>query len=564
MKVRECVGRALRDAGIKRVFGVPGGEVTDLAEGFRSNGIEFVLTRHEAAAAFMASATGTLTGVPGVCVATLGPGATNLVSGVAQSYLDRSPMIVFTGQLPGWRLGSATHQVLDLQALFSPITKWRYRLEPKQTRESIQRAILTAKAERPGPVYVEVPSDVCNMEAEEAISGSASPLSRFRTDASEAADCLVNDSLPADRLSSSYNALHFPPEGIADAASQLLASRRPVMLAGLSAARAGATAGLVGLADLIGLPVIVTPQAKGVFPEDHPAFMGTLEMLATSHLFELIRDSDFIIAVGLDPVELMGTWPAKPGIYLDRVPNLEQYYTCSVNLVGPIVEGLGALNERLARVVRNPSFGGRLIKWTAEELAERRRSLDAAIPASGEGLYAKELFQTMNRVLPDSTIVTCDVGAHKFATGQLWKARCPGSFLMSNGLSSMGYALPSAIAAKLVHPGRPVVTVVGDGGLAMYAGELDTARRLGAGVIVVVCADRALSLIRMNQKRKGYPSYGTEFDNPDWVKVASGMGFRAVSCESQADVEEALNQALKWDGPFLIEARVNPLGYETT
>ena len=548
VKTSRVVARTLKEAGVRFVFGIPGGEVTDLMEGFRNEGIEFVLTRHESAAAVMASAVGALTGTPGVCMATLGPGATNMVTGVAQAFLDRAPLLVFTGQLPGWKIPTNTHQLLDLMALYAPITKWRFRLEPRGCAAAIAKAVDVAKAERPGPVYIEVPSDIGNQECPDEPVAQAQACS-------------------GARQAARYLPLCCSPEGIAGAAKLLSAAKRPLLLAGGSALRARATSELVALAEKAGLAAIVSPHGKSVFPESHGYFVGTLEMLATGYLFSLIASADFLVTVGLDAVELMGSWPDKPGIYIDSVPNLDHYYATSVELVGSIPDIVASLTTELG----SGACAGACIapKWTAREVASLREGVDGriALPdrAPGDaplGMYAKELFRAMNRVLPGGAIVSCDVGAHKFATGQLWRADAPGSFLITNGLSGMGYGLPSAIAAKLLFPQRTTVAVLGDGGLAMYAGEMDTARRLGTAVIIVVCADQALSLIKMNQSRKGYPAFGSEFTNPDWVKVAEGMGLRATSAATEREMEDALREAMGSSGPYLIEARVDPRGYE--
>lgn len=536
MKTARVVARTLRKSGVARIFGVPGGEVTDLMEGFREEGIEFVLTRHEASAAFMASATGLLTAVPGVCVGTLGPGATNMVTGVAQAYLDRAPVIVFTGQLPRWRMARDTHQVLDLQALYAPITKWRFSLEPKGVAAAISKAVDVATADRPGPVYIEVPSDIGARESEDG--EDAEFRSHIR-----------------------HHAVRCSVESAREAARLLASARHPVLLAGLSARRAGATAELVALAEKAGMPVIVSPHGKSVFPESHRCFIGTLEMLGTAYLFDVISRADFLVTVGLDPVELMGTWPEKPGIFVDSVPNLDRYYTSSVELIGPVRENLSALVSALEDARTSP-------RWDEFEVEALKAHLDEIIPVPPEndhkpsGMYAKELFRAINRVLPGDSFLSCDVGAHKFASGQLWRPGVPGSFLITNGLSSMGYGLPSAIAAKLAFPARPAVAVVGDGGLAMYAGEMDTAVRCGAAIIIVVCVDNALSLIKMNQSRKGYPAYGSEFSNPDWVTVATGMGLGAASAATEIELESALRDALSGGKPYLIQALVDPKGYE--
>lgn len=552
MKTSRVVARTLKERGVKLAFGVPGGEVTDLMEGFRTEGIKYVLTRHEAAAAFMASAAGALTGIPGVCMATLGPGATNMVSGVAQAYLDRAPVIAFSGQLPGWRMATNTHQVLDLQGLYAPITKWRFRLEPRGCAQAIAKAVDVAASERPGPVYIEVPSDVGDQECPDPEPPAGGPgFSPSRT--------------------ARHVAREFGPAGVEQAARLLAASQRPLLLIGGSALRDRATKALISLSEKAGLPVIVSPHGKSVFPETHAYFVGTLEMLATGYLFDLIESSDFLVTVGLDPVELMGSWTQKPGIFIDSVPNLDHYFESSVELVGPITEAVSALTSALNTAAAEAEGPGSVMlpRWTAADVATLRKALDTRIPAPDrspgapqtQGMYARELFDAMNRVLPGGAIVTCDVGAHKFATGQLWRAEAPGSVFITNGLSGMGFGLPTAIAAKLLFPQRTTVAVLGDGGLAMYAGEMDTARRLGTAVIIVVCVDHALSLIKMNQTRKGYPAFGSEFTNPDWAQVANGMGLGSATVGTQRDMEDALHQAMEFGGPFLIQARVDPAGY---
>jgi len=528
-KASEAAAKALKEAGVKFVFGVPGGEITDLMEGLRNQGVQFILTHHEATAAFMAGAVGELTGVPGVCAATLGPGATNLVSGVAHAYLDRSPIIAFTGQMPGWRRLTDTHQVLDLQALFAPITKWHCALEPKRCREAILKAVDVACSERPGPVYIEVPADAANQETE-----SPEPCA----------------------FAVRYMAEACTPDAFLESARLLQASFRPVLVVGAAALRSKCDDALREFVDLVQIPVLATPKGKGLFPEDHDCFVGTLEMLGSAVLFELLDSSDFVVSVGVDAVELMRRWQPKPGICLDLVPNLDHYYTCSIEMVGPIGKHLSLLSSAVSSCAVGP-------KWSKSEIRDWKRRLHDSITVSGAGFYPAQLFSVMNRVLPEDTMMSCDVGAHKFATGQLWQPKRPRTFLVSNGLSSMGYGLASAIAAKLVHPKRPSVTVVGDGGLLMYAGELETAARLGTAVIIVVCADRTLSLIKMNQERKGYPPCGVEFTSPDWTAVARGMGLGAVRVETGRDLADALELALSWQGPFLIEAQIDPAGYRT-
>lgn len=525
--VARWIGRRLWEAGIHHAFGLPGGEVVELIEGLRQEGVEFIVTRHEAAAAFMANAYGQATGRPGVCIATLGPGATNLVTGVAHAYLDRAPVIAITAQLPDAKYTIATHQAVDLMALYRPITKWQARVDPGNVKAVVERALRVATEERPGPVYLMLPSSHAAAEVDDrpypaaevpAPGGPVAPVA---------------------------------PGAIRAAAERVERARRPVLLVGLSAARAGASAQMLALAERLGAPVIVGPKAKGSFPEDHPLFAGTIEMLGTDVLFDLIASSDRVIAAGFDPVELDRDWTFDaPVLNVDTVP-ADPYYPVDFDLTGPLVPTLAALAEAVRPGAR----------WAPEEVAEVRRRLRARIDVEVPGLSPQQAIRALQAAFPRDTLIAVDVGAHKMATGQVWQSTVPGTFYMSNGLSSMGYAFPAALALKLVHRERKVVAVVGDGAFAMSMAELETAVRVGLGVTAVVLVDGALSLIEMAQERRGYPSTGTRFGNPDFAAVARAFGVEARTVRTPEEAEAAFAEAARADGPFLVAVHVNPAGY---
>jgi acetolactate synthase-1/2/3 large subunit len=285
LTVAKTIGDRLRVAGVRYVYGHPGGEVVDLIEGFRQAGLEFVLTKHETAAAFMAEAAATATGVPGVCLATLGPGATNLVTGVANAYLDRAPVLAFSGQLPTERYEIATHQRLDLQRLFAPVSKWQAAITPSNAGAVVERALRVAQRPRRGPVYLEVPSDV---PSQETIEGA---LPRVATVAMSAVD----------------------EDAIRTAAALLLGSERPLLLVGMDANEDAVAAPLRLLAEAWSVPVMVSPKAKGIFREDHPLFLGTIEGLGTRYLYDYIETCDLVLMVGFDPVEFDRDWTAEFG-----------------------------------------------------------------------------------------------------------------------------------------------------------------------------------------------------------------------------------------------------------
>jgi acetolactate synthase-1/2/3 large subunit len=529
--VARLVGERLRAAGVRYVTGHPGGEVVDLIEGFRQAGLEFVLTRHETPAAFMAEAMASASGIPGVCVATLGPGATNLVTGVAQAYLDRAPLIAFTGQLPADRFEITTHQKLDLRALFAPITKWQVRLVPSNAADVIDRALRVSLRARRGPVYIEVPSDVPRQAAAGAHDASTSLIARDADDLDP-----VVDRTAAGR-----------------AAQLLRESKRPVILAGMDANDEGTASALRTLAEEWGIPVIVSPKAKGVFREDHALFLGTIEMLGTAKLYEYIDRSDLVLMIGFDPVEFDRDWAATAKVvHISPSPNEDRYYDSAAELVGPVREGIAVLRS----VAGTPAP-----KRSREDVRAFRESFRAFVTPKRDRLTAQQVLAELRAALPEDALVTCDVGYNKAVTGQCLPMYQPKTFFMSNGLSSMGYGLAAALGLKLIYRDRQVACVLGDGGFAMVMAELETAVREKLGVTVVVLADDALSQIKANQERKGYPVTGTTFRDLDYMALANGFGIKGHDVRTVAECQKAL-RARSPDAPTLIAAHVDPSAYQ--
>ncbi len=513
-------------------MGHPGGEVVDLIEGFRAAGLEFVLTRHETSAAFMADAMAAASGTPGVCVATLGPGATNLVTGVAQAYLDRSPVLAFTGQLPQERYEITTHQKLDLRALYAPITKWQARVNAANAGDVTERGLRVALAARRGPVHLEVPSDVPGAEARDA---AAEYGRRY-------GGTLPTEALPAI------------PRDMAELVAQRLRHRaRPLILAGADANDEVTATRLRAFAHELSIPVMATPKAKGVLREDDPLFLGTIEMLGTRRLYELIDTCDLVLMVGVDPVELDRDWTAPSEVvHIGPLPNDDRYYRATIEIVGPVHEAIDAL-----RAV----CGAGEAKWDEDELARWREDFRAYVAPPRAGLTAQQVLAELRAALPEDAIATCDVGYNKAVTGQCWTAYQPRTFFLSNGLSSMGYGLPAAIGLKLLHRDRSVACVVGDGGFAMTMAELETALRVETPVIVVVLADGALSQIRAGQERRGYPVTGTTFRGLDYVSIARGFGATGVEARTQRECRDAFRAALIATTPTVIAAHVDASAY---
>jgi acetolactate synthase-1/2/3 large subunit len=519
--VGRVIGDRLRAAGVRHVFGHPGGEVVDLIEGFRQAGLEFVLAKHETNAAFMAEAMASSTGRPGACVATLGPGATNLVTGVAHAYLDRAPVIALTGQLPVDRYEIVTHQKLDLRALFAPITKWQARVNPANAATVTERALRVASRPRRGPVFLEVPSDVPSEDA-----GAVAP------DTAEAGVRGLPD-----------------PRSLEAAATLLRASTRPVLLAGLDALEAAVSIPLRRLIEAWAIPAILSPKSKGLLRDDHPLCIGTIEGLGSAKLYDWIAGRDLILMVGFDPVELDRDWTAPaPVIHISPLPNDDRYYRSAVEIIGPVPAVLEAL-----------CVGAR--STDERDTARFREEFQRFVRPSRDGLTSQDVLGALRDALPEDALVACDVGYNKSVAVQCWPAFAPRTFFVSNGLSSMGYGLPAAIGLKLAHPERAVACVLGDGGFAMSVAELETAARLGLAVTVVVLADSALQQIKAAQERKGFAVTGTTFGALDYRALATAFGADGVEVRTLDECRAAFRDAARSTRVTLVAAHVDPAGY---
>jgi acetolactate synthase-1/2/3 large subunit len=520
--VAQTIARILAEAGVRYVFGHPGGEVAHLIEALRQEEIPFVLTRHEATAAFLAASWGELSGQPGVCVSTLGPGATNLLSGVAHAYLDRCPMIAITAQLATDRQIRATHQHLDLTTLYRPVTKASIKVATDNAAMAVEQALYLATTERPGPVHLEIPSNV----ASQPHTGQSRGV-RFGNVGAPSAP------------------------SVDQAATLLAAARRPAILVGIGAVRCESSRALVKLAEALGAPVVATPKAKGIFPEDHPLSAGVMDMTGEAVVNALLQEADLLLAAGFDVVELIKPWAFEaPVIHLDTIANSDQLYEARLEVVGNIAAAL----EDLARSAKPAS-------WPADRVAEHRRRLRAALVPRTDGLAPHTVMEIVRATLPRDGVVASDVGAHKILLGQVWTTYEPRTYLVSNGLSAMGTGLPSALAAKLLWPHRPAVAIVGDGGLGMYLGEIETAVRLGVSLPIVVLVDGTLSLIKLGQVQRGYQPSGVDFQNPRLAEMAECFGAMGMRVESAAQTRSAIERALENKGVTLIEAIVNPRAY---
>jgi len=456
-------------------------------------------------------------------MSTLGPGSSNLVNAVANAYLDRVPMIAISGQIERRRAQTFTHQVLDHNRLFSPVSKWTTEIAPDTAAGIMRRALRTAMAERPGPVHITTHADVVGAEAKD------------------------------DRI-------WLPPSkatgfgGEAGVVKRLKKARKPVILAGIAAQRANAHAALAKLAERAGLPVVVAPMAKGVLAEDHPCYAGTLDMACNQLMWDFLKGCDLMLAVGFDAVELIKPWSlSQPIVHIDAVPNTDQIYSADTELVGDIAAIVGAIANAWKG---EPTWAPAAVKRHREKL----RAAYYAGRVKGK-LNPTDVIDALREALPRETVATTDVGSHKLLVGQGWTTYAPRGVLMSNGLSSMGYSLPAAIVAQMLERKRPVVCFIGDGGLAMVQGELRLAASLKLPLLVVVFCDGSLNRIEIKQANRKYPSWGTLIESTDIVKLAQSMGCEGAVVSSAPALGKLLAGKRPADRPLVVGATIDPAQY---
>ena len=523
MNAAQLLVRCLENEGVRYVFGIPGEETLDLNAALEdSDKIQFVLTRHEQAAAFMADVYGRLSSFPGVCLATLGPGATNLLTGVADAQLDRAPLVAITGQAGLERVHLESHQYIDVVQMFAPVTKWSTRISvPESVPEVVRKAFRLARIEKPGATHIELPEDVAKEEVRSA------PLEVRRTSYPKAQQ-----------------------EAIDRAAELINAAKAPVILAGNGVTRRNAVGNptvdaLRRFVQRSGIWATHTYMAKGVLdPRAQHSLppVGLQRPGADLANLKVLADADVVIAVGYDLVEwapvLWNPKRDKTVIHVDSTAaELDGHYHPSVEVIGELDESLTALAEAVKpRADRS---------WVGA--AQSKRVGDIPVP-----LPPADVIADLREALGQEDIVVSDVGAHKVWLARLFPTERPNTVVISNGLASLGIALPGAIAAKLVHPDRKVVAFCGDGGFLMNVQELETAKRLGTAIVVVVLVDDRLGVIEVNEKRQFRRTFATEFGNPDFVQLARAFGIAGYAVESAKDLLPTLRHALDLGGPALI------------
>jgi acetolactate synthase-1/2/3 large subunit len=535
----------LEAEGVKYVFGIPGEETLDLNQSLANSSVSFVPVRHEQGGAYMADMYGRLTGRAGVCLGTLGPGAMNLVTAIGDAFLDRAPLVALTGQADLERMHKESHQFIDLVDLFRPITKWNARVtSPDIIPEVVRKAFKVAESEKPGATHLELPEDVM---AEE-MAAETRPLPRRRPVKSE----------PGARE-------------LFKAADLIRNALNPVALAGNGAVRAGAAPALREFCRATGIPVAETFMGKGLLDYTDPKALGTVGLQARDYEMAGFDDADVVIAIGYDLVEHAPKhWNPrrdKKIIVVDSEPaEIDAYFTPEVELVGDIYHVL----SRLAEECRDVPFGSHASgSHRLRDVVMRRFEQGKDDPSFP--MQPPRVLWEIRQALGRDDILISDVGLHKLWIGRMFPAHEPNTVLIANGLAGMGFALPCAIAAKLVHPGRKVVTVNGDGGFLMNCQELETAVRLRTPMVNVVWENRQYGSIVWKQDNRFGEHFGVDFTNPDFVKLAEAFGMPAWRCEATEDFGRHLRHALTLDVPSLIvvpidysvDVRVAELGKET-
>lgn len=521
--------------GCEYVFSVPGEETMDILDVLADEPrVRHITTRHEQGAAFMADVYGRLTGRPAVAMATLGPGATNLVTGVADAYLDRAPMVVVTGQVGSDRLHKEAHQLIDIVQMFKPITKWNQRVEHVDAiPEIVRKAFRIAQLEKPGPTHIEIPENRAQMPPE---SGEQTrPLRPRPTYFPQATD-----------------------GAIAHAARLVEKAARPIILAGNGVLRQRASPSLRELSQALGIPVAVTFMAKGAIDDRDELSLMAVGLQARDHVLAGFDRADLVISVGYDPVEYAPErWnPSRDQtiVAIDTQPaEVDDSYQPDVELVGDIS---GSLDRVLSAVGASRKNRER----TFEHVAWREELLSGLLDhktSTGWPITPQKAIGDLRRTLEPKDILVCDVGAHKIWIARLFQTYEPNTVIISNGLASMGIAVPGAVAAALVKPEQRVVALTGDGGFLMNSQELETAQRIGVRMCVVVWRDDGYGLIDWKQGDEFGRAFGVRFGNPDLVKYAESFGIAAFRPESAADLYPTLRRALEVDGVSLVDVPID-------
>ncbi len=531
MNAAELFVKCLEAEGVEYVFGLPGEENANLMMALDRSSIKFILTRHEQGAAFMAYAYGRLTGKAGFCLGTLGPGATNLMTGVADANMDRSPVVVITGQADFKRQHKESHQNMDVVRMFQPVTKWASPvLHPDTVPEVVRKAVKLAEAEKPGACHIELAEDIA------AADSSCEPIPPIK----------IRRAVPDDKI-------------VNQAMELLRGARRPVILAGNGAIRKRAATQLRRFVEATGIGVISTFMGKGAIPRSLEQCLFTIGLQSKDLVACAIDAADVVITLGYDLVEYHPRfWNGsidKKIIHIDFQPaEVDEYYRIDVEIVGDLGHTLWMFNERIAAeplrfdIRQHKSVRAGMMEDFSEYKDDDARGM----------LKPQKVLWDVREVMGPEDILLSDVGAHKMWIARYYHCDEPNTCLIPNGFCSMGFAFPGAIAAKLVHPDRRILAICGDGGFLMNVQEMETAKRLGTNIVVMVWEDGGYGLISWKQEAQFNRHTNLSFGNPDFGKLADSFGWKSFRVENSQELKTTLEAAFACDSPALV---VVPIDY---
>lgn len=526
MSGAELFVRCLENEGVEYIFGIPGEENIAFMDALLGSDIQFVTTRHEQGAAFMADVYGRLTGKAGVCLATLGPGATNLITGVADANMDNAPVVAISGQGSTQRLHKESHQVLDLVNLFKPITHYSTQIRSAQViAEVVRKAFKSAQMEKPSASFIELPENIADEKVQDK-----NPL-------------MVQSPRPP-----------VPPDvKIAQAADIIRAAKYPIIMAGNGVIRSNACDTLVEFAEKLNIPVATTFMAKGAIAFSHSLSLGTIGLQASDHVSCGFNRADVVICVGYDMIEyhphLWHKDKQAKIIHIDSTPaEVDEYYIVASGVLGDISAALSELMDAIDDTF--PDHANELRTTITKDIEEHADDLEFPVKP-------QKIVWDLRQALAPEDIVISDVGAHKMWMARMYQAECPNTCIISNGFASMGIGLPGAIAAKLTNPDRTVVTVTGDAGFMMNSQEVETALRRNTPIIILIWSDCEYGLIKWHQLRRFGRESHIKFNNPDFVKFAESFGAKGYRISNTEDLAPTLKQAIIDDTVVIIDCPVD-------
>ena len=526
MKTSDLFVKALENEGVEYIFGIPGEENLDFLDSLQSSSIQLILTRHEQGAGFMAATYGRLTGKPGVCLSTLGPGATNFVTAAAYAQLGGMPMIMLGGQKPIRKSKQGRFQIVDVVSLMKPVTKYSEQvLDGNNVPSMVREAFRVTTDERPGAAYIELPEDV----------------------AAEQTDASIFDVVGHRRPNADQKSVN-------KAIEMIKGAKLPLLLIGAGANRKRTGEALKKLIDQSGLFFFDTQMGKGVVDERHDHYIGTAALSDNDYLHCAINRADLIINVGHDVIEKPPFFMEKGGkqvIHINfEAANIDDVYFPQLNVVGDISSSITDITKGLGKLDQDFSFFARVRDEVDSHITKYFK--DDRFPVLPQALVS-----TLREHLDAEDIVTLDNGVYKIWFARNYECYAPNTMLLDNALATMGAGLPSAIAAKQLHPDRKVISVNGDGGFMMNSQELETAVRMGLDLVVIVLTDNAYGMIKWKQEGEGFANFGLDFGNPDFVQYANSFGATGHLATSYAHFVEVLETSLNGKGVHVIDLPID-------